>query len=86
MVPKRKQRQTDLNALKELKINVNVSMHYNKIKNERGDDMYFSLTRESMELLIESIVDAVESTENRDEQFELVKTILEDNGIMEIKD
>jgi hypothetical protein len=86
MVPKRKQRQTDLNALKELKINVNVSMYYNKIKNERGDDMYFSLTRESMELLIESIVDAVESTENRDEQFELVKTILEDNGIMEIKD
>ena len=54
-------------------------MYYNKIKNERGDDMYFSLTRES-------IVDAVESTENRDEQFELVKTILEDNGIMEIKD
>ncbi|WP_278407270.1 hypothetical protein [Eubacterium ventriosum] len=48
--------------------------------------MDFSLTRESMELLIESIVDAVESTENRDEQFELVKTILEDNGIMEIKD
>lgn len=86
MVPKRKQRQTDLNALKELKINVNVSMYYNKIKNERGDDMDFSLTKESMELLIESIVDAVESTENRDEQFELVKTILEDNGIMEIKD
>lgn len=86
MVPKRKQRQTDLNALKELKINVNVSMYYNKIKNERGDDMDFSLTRENMELLIESIVDAVESTENRDEQFELVKTILEDNGIMEIKD
>lgn len=76
MVPKRKQRQTDLNALKELKINVNVSMYYNKIKNERGDDMDFSLTRESMELLIESIVDAVESSENRDEQFELVKTIL----------
>jgi len=86
MVPKRKQRQTDLNALKELKINVNVSMYYNKIKNERGDDMDFSLTRESMELLTESIVDAVESSENRDEQFELVKTILEDNGIMEIKD
>lgn len=61
-------------------------MYYNKIKNERGDDMDFSLTRESMELLTESIVDAVESSENRDEQFELVKTILEDNGIMEIKD
>ena len=72
MVPKRKQRQTDLNALKELKINVNVSMYYNKIKNERGDDMDFSLTRESMELLTESIVDAVESSENSDEQFVLV--------------
>lgn len=48
--------------------------------------MGFRLTSESMELLIESIVDAVESTEDRDMQFELVKTILEDNGIVEIKD
>ena len=48
--------------------------------------MEFRLTSESMELLVESIVDAVETTENRDEQFELVKTILEDNGIVEIKD
>ena len=48
--------------------------------------MEFRLTNESMELLIESIVDAVESTDNRDMQFELVKTILEDNGIVEIKE
>lgn len=48
--------------------------------------MEFRLTGESMELLIESIVDAVESTDDRDMQFELVKTILEDNGIVEIKD
>lgn len=48
--------------------------------------MDFRLTSESMELLIESIVDAIESTDDRDMQFELVKTILEDNGIVEIKD
>ena len=39
-----------------------------------------------MELLVESIVGAVETTEDRDIQFEKVKTILEDNGIVEIKD
>ena len=48
--------------------------------------MEFRLTSESMELLIESIVDAVENTEDRDMQFEMVKTIHEDNGIVEIKD
>ena len=48
--------------------------------------MEFRLTSENMELLIESIVDAVESTDDRDMQFELVKTILEDNGIVEIKE
>ena len=48
--------------------------------------MEFRLTNESMELLIESIVDAVESTDDRDMQFELVKTILEDNGVVEIKE
>lgn len=48
--------------------------------------MEFGLTSESIELLIESIVDAVESTDDRDMQFELVKTILEDNGIVEIKE
>ena len=48
--------------------------------------MEFRLTSESMELLIESIVDIVESTDDKDMQFELVKTILEDNGIVEIKE
>lgn len=44
------------------------------------------LTKKSMELLIEEIVDAAESTEDRDEQFEMIKTILEGNGIIEIID
>lgn len=48
--------------------------------------MEFRITSENMVLLIESIVDAVESTNDRDMQFELVKTILVDNGIVEIKD
>lgn len=48
--------------------------------------MSFNLTTSSMELLIEQIVYAVESTDNRDEQFEMVKTILIDNGIEEIDD
>lgn len=47
--------------------------------------MEFNLTTESMELLVESIVDAVESTDDRELQFSLVKTILTDNGIVEIK-
>lgn len=42
--------------------------------------------KESMELLIESIVDAVESTDDRDMQFEKVKTVLIDNGIIEIEE
>ena len=41
---------------------------------------------ESMELLIESIVDAVESTDDRDMQFEKVKTVLIENGIIEIEE
>ena len=41
---------------------------------------------ESMELLIESIMDAVESTDDRDMQFEKVKTVLIDNGIIEIEE
>lgn len=48
--------------------------------------MSFGLTTESLELLIDSIIDAVESTEDRDLQVELVKTILIDNGIEEIID
>ena len=44
----------------------------------------FNLTKESMELLIEEIVDAVESTDDRDKQFEDVRTVLIDNGIEEV--
>lgn len=42
------------------------------------------ITRESMEMLLEEIVDAVESTEDRDIQFKMVQTILEGNGIVEV--
>lgn len=48
--------------------------------------MEFNLTTGSMDLLVESIIDAVEYTDDRDLQFELIKTILSDNGIVEIKD
>lgn len=48
--------------------------------------MEFNITKESMELLIEEIVDVVESTDDRDTQFEMVKAILEDNGIVEIEE
>lgn len=41
------------------------------------------LTTESIEALIEEIVDAVEMTEDRDEQFNLVRVILESQGIIE---
>lgn len=55
------------------------------LRTYRRQSMEFKLTKESMELLVESIVDAVESTRDRDLQFEMVKTILEDNGVAEIK-
>ena len=42
------------------------------------------ITRESMEMLLEEIVDAIESTEDRGTQFEMLKTILEGNGIVEV--
>lgn len=45
----------------------------------------FNLTKESMELLIEEIVDAVESTDDRDKQFEMAWTILIGNGIEEVE-
>lgn len=48
--------------------------------------MEFKLTTESMDLLVESIVDAIESTDDRDLQFELIKAVLSDNGIIEIKE
>lgn len=41
------------------------------------------LTAESIEALIEEIVDAVEMTQDRDEQFNLVRAILESQGIIE---
>jgi len=48
--------------------------------------MDFNLTKESMELLIEEIIDAVESTGDRDEQYEAVQVVLESNGIYEINE
>lgn len=41
------------------------------------------LTTESIEALIEEIVDAVEMTEDREKQFELVRVVLESQGIIE---
>lgn len=46
--------------------------------------MIARIMREGMELIVESIVDAVESTEDRDMQFEMISTILQDNGIVEV--
>lgn len=48
--------------------------------------MEFNLTKESMELLVETIIDAVEFTDDRNTQFEMVKEILTDNGIVEINE
>lgn len=42
------------------------------------------LTKESMELLLEDIVDAVESTDDRDVQFDMISAVLIGNGIVEI--
>lgn len=41
------------------------------------------LTKESIEALIEEIIDAVEMEENRDTQFEFIRVILESQGIIE---
>lgn len=46
-----------------------------------------TITSESMELLIENIIDAVENFKNDiDAQFEAVKTVLRDEGIVEVQD
>lgn len=46
----------------------------------------FGLTKESMELLIDEIIDAVEfNSDDRDAQFEAVRVILIENGIDEIE-
>lgn len=42
------------------------------------------ITKESMEMLLEEIVDAVESSVDRDIQFDMVSSILVGNGIVEI--
>jgi len=47
--------------------------------------MELKLTIEEMEAFIESIVDAVEYTDDRDEQFAIVKTVLNNYGIVEQK-
>lgn len=44
------------------------------------------LTKESLEMLLEDIIDTVESTDDRDIQFEMVNAILIGNGIVEIVD
>lgn len=41
------------------------------------------LTKESIEALIEEIIDAVEMTEDRVQQFEFVLAVLESQGIIE---
>lgn len=42
------------------------------------------ITKESMELILESIVDAVESAEDRDLQFEMVEQILISEGLCDV--
>lgn len=46
-----------------------------------------TITSESMELLIENIVDAVENfKDDRDRQFEAVEKVLGDEGIVFVQD
>lgn len=45
-----------------------------------------TITRESMELLLEEILYAVRTTENEILQYEKVKEILRDNGIVEVSE
>lgn len=68
-----------------------VTSPYGKMQsgeNQKGkvENMMNTITTESMELLLEEIVDAVEMTDDRDLQFELVKAVLEEQGIVSIKD
>ena len=48
--------------------------------------MEFTLTKESMEMLTEEIVYAVHESANDNKAKEWVKQILEENGIIEIKE
>lgn len=47
--------------------------------------MEFKLTRESMELLVDQIIETVESFSDYDRQCEAVTCILEANGIVQIE-
>ena len=42
------------------------------------------LIKESLELIIENIVDTIEITDDRDEQFKMIQTILESEGLIEV--
>lgn len=46
--------------------------------------MIGKITEESMKFLTEEIVYAVESTSDKKELFEVIKEILESNGIVEV--
>lgn len=42
------------------------------------------LTKESLNLIIENIIDTIEITDDRDKQFEMVQIILESEGLIEV--
>ena len=42
------------------------------------------LTKESLNLIIENIIDTIEITDDRDKQFEMVQTILESEELIEV--
>lgn len=46
--------------------------------------MIGKITEESMRLIADDILDAVESTDDREMKLNRIKWILEDNGIVEI--
>lgn len=51
----------------------------------KGDcTMIGKITEESMRLIADDIVDAVESTDDREMKINRIKLILEDNGIVEV--
>lgn len=58
--------------------------YLNSKVSERNVRKMTRLTRESLELLLEEIVDAVENSEDRTLQFDMVKTVLEGNGLIEV--
>lgn len=51
----------------------------------KGDyTMIGKITEESMRLIVDDILDAVESTDDREMKINRIKWILEDNGIVEV--